>query len=241
MGFDWSSENREPLIISHKHKFIFLKTHKTGGTSMQIALSRHCGDDDIISRIHEGDKQELIKAGGRDQQNWKVPFSRYNSRDWFQYLLRGRKQYFAEHLDAKNIIGWIGEDVWNAYYKFCFERNPYDKVLSYYYWRTRDMECTLDEFLDAELDSLSDFKIYSIENELKVDNVFLYEDLENNIEFLERKFQFKMGLNKIRAKSTHRPQPQSYDEVLTSAQKVRIAKVFKKEIDLFYPELSKNL
>ena len=37
------------MIISHKHKFIFLKTIKTAGTSIQAALEEHCGKDDIIT------------------------------------------------------------------------------------------------------------------------------------------------------------------------------------------------
>ena len=45
------------MIISHKHKFIFLKTRKTAGTSVQIALSGICDQDlDIItgSNIKDG-------------------------------------------------------------------------------------------------------------------------------------------------------------------------------------------
>jgi hypothetical protein len=38
------------LIISHRHRFIFLKTRKTAGTSVEIALSRFCGPDDVIRR-----------------------------------------------------------------------------------------------------------------------------------------------------------------------------------------------
>ncbi len=31
------------MIISHEHKFIFLKTKKTAGTSVELALTRLCG------------------------------------------------------------------------------------------------------------------------------------------------------------------------------------------------------
>ena len=37
------------MIISHKHKFIFIKTRKTAGTSIELFLSRFCGPEDIIT------------------------------------------------------------------------------------------------------------------------------------------------------------------------------------------------
>ena len=44
------------MIISHKHKFIFLKVQKTAGTSMEIALSEHCGAGDILTPLHPDDE-----------------------------------------------------------------------------------------------------------------------------------------------------------------------------------------
>ena len=45
------------MIASHAHRFVFVKTRKTAGTSLEIALSRHCGPDDIVTRISPADEE----------------------------------------------------------------------------------------------------------------------------------------------------------------------------------------
>ena len=39
------------MIVSHEHKFIFLKTKKTAGTSIELALSELCGPALELSRV----------------------------------------------------------------------------------------------------------------------------------------------------------------------------------------------
>ena len=41
------------MIISHKYKFIFIKPEKTAGSSLEIALSKYCDHNDIITTIGE--------------------------------------------------------------------------------------------------------------------------------------------------------------------------------------------
>lgn len=38
------------------------------------------------------------------------------------------------HSTWQAVKDYIGEDKWNSYYKFAFDRNPYDKMVSIYFW-----------------------------------------------------------------------------------------------------------
>ena len=53
------------MIVSHTHKFIFLKTKKTAGTSIELALSELCGPDDVITPLTEIDEAQRAGLLGR--------------------------------------------------------------------------------------------------------------------------------------------------------------------------------
>ena len=56
------------MIVSHEHKFIFLKTIKTAGTSIEAALAQICGPDDIITPYREASEKD---RKGRGPQNFR--------------------------------------------------------------------------------------------------------------------------------------------------------------------------
>ena len=68
----WDAAGKLLAIMIVSHKFIFIKSKKTAGTSMEIALSRYCGDRDIITPIIPETKQELAEMGFKDAQNFKL-------------------------------------------------------------------------------------------------------------------------------------------------------------------------
>ncbi|NEP06601.1 MAG: sulfotransferase family protein [Okeania sp. SIO2G4] len=47
------------------------------------------------------------------------------------------KKYF-NHITAKEIKNVIKSSIWDSYYKFCFERNPFERAISWYYFSCRN-------------------------------------------------------------------------------------------------------
>jgi hypothetical protein len=92
-------ENTVPhMIINHEYKFIFLKTRKTAGTSLEISLSTCSGDKDIVTSIVDSDETIRKEFGGVSAQNFNVPFKYYNNTDWLRLLFYVNKVNFGMNI-----------------------------------------------------------------------------------------------------------------------------------------------
>ena len=228
------------MIISHKYQFIFLKTAKTAGTSVEIALSRFCGPNDIITPVSPEDELKRQAAGGIAPQNYLVSPLRYTPLEWWKKLTRGKPALrFYNHIPARKVKRRIGSDIWDRYYKFCVERNPWDRVISHYYWQQRhrnaDQTLSIMDFLDSD-DTRSlkkkGFELYTLEGEVAVDKICRYESLEDELEEVRLQLGLPEPLELPNAKSGIRKDKRHYSEVLSEAEKARIAELFRDEIEL---------
>ena len=137
------------MIISHQHKFIFIKTAKTAGTSIEVFLSRWCGKEDIVTPIrppiegHQPRNHEQL-VDPRTGLLWRPEGLHRALRNVFE-----RRQKFYNHMPAWLVQQRIPARVWNSYFKFCVERNPWDKVLSHYHMvaSRADGSLSLDQYL----------------------------------------------------------------------------------------------
>ncbi len=228
------------MIISHRYQFIFLKTSKSAGTSIEIALSRFCGPQDIVTPVSEEDEALRAAAGGAPARAYPVKKTRYTPVDWFRYGFRGKeKQYFYNHIPARKLKRRLDADTWNRYFRFCVVRNPWDRVISQYFWRCRDIpedrRPTLDEFLESRhVRSLQrkGYKLYTTGGKVQVDHICRYENLSEDLEFVRQKLGLPEPLTLPGAKSAHRSDRRHYREILTPRQRERIAKLFADEIRL---------
>ena len=89
-------------------------------------------------------------------------------------------------MTASAVRARVNSSIWSNYFKFSFERNPWDKAISFYYYSTHNQEkrISLLEYLTyAKKDYISNFGIYSFNDQsLAVDHVAFYENLENELE-----------------------------------------------------------
>lgn len=125
------------MIISHRHKFIFIKTEKTAGTSIELALARVCGPEDVITALVHPEDRELQRSlgpGYRGQQNDLIPLRFLNPLDIARALKALERPRFTNHIGCREVRRFVPPEVWKSYYKFCVERNPWDKVVSLYFW-----------------------------------------------------------------------------------------------------------
>lgn len=221
------------IILSHQHNFIFIKTRKTAGTSIEIALSKYCGDKDIITPISKPDEELRSHLGFRGPQNYLDSWTNYSFKDWcLLFTKRNRKKKFFNHMSASLVKDLINKEVWNSYFKFCFERNPWEKVISYYFWYYRSKPGPpLSQLISEQKFYLpSDFKLYTIDGKVAVDYIGRYENLETNLDFIRKKLNLPEKLHLPRAKSQFRKDQRHYSEILASEQIQVIADVFFNEI-----------
>lgn len=205
------------MIISHKHKFIFIKTKKTAGTSIEIALSKYCGADDVLTPIGKADSNLRNKLGYTCAQNYKT------------------QPRFKAHTGAKVIRRIMAKDVWRDYYKFCFERNTYEKVISFYYMKNKnEPRQPLLRWLQNNSKTIKSslgMRFYTnIQGESIVDRICVYENFDEEIKFLAD----QLGLPEIpelpHAKSKIRIDKRSYSEILTDNERKLISEIFKEEL-----------
>ena len=127
------------MIISHTHKFIFIKPTKVAGTSIEVSLSKFCGEKDVITPITKYlplfDEDEYVHQSQNDAG-------------------------FYNHMSALAIKNKVGSRVWGTYFKFTVVRNPWDLVVSRYCWEKTFVKYRIAKCMRRLLENPIRFEFY---------------------------------------------------------------------------------
>jgi hypothetical protein len=233
LGPDPGAPREQAMILNHQYHFIFIKTRKTAGSSIEVALSGHCGRRDIITPLAPKDQAIREQKGYPGPQNYLPPGHALACR-----LLRrepDKKKYrFRNHIPAVQVREKVGSDTWNSYYSFCLERNPWDKVISAYWYLYKEWsrEKLADFILSGKAAVYSDWHRYTDNDRIIVSHVGRYENLDDEV----AAFCQRVGLPPLdlpRAKGALRKDRSHYRDILTPEERDRISSDFAREIATF--------
>ncbi len=252
------------MIISHKHRFIFLKTFKTAGSSIEYYLAQYCGPEDII--IPMNNEKDCSYA-----RNWKGFIARHvlqtplKKKGFFQKLKALRHYLILKEIAAAppvynqqkaspalvyllDICGhmgaiparhMIGEKIWNEYFVFCVERNTWERLVSFYLWKKRDLqinkkgELSFADFINNPQNKKHNFHFYADSSgRLMVDRILRFENLDEEMEQVCQKLglPFENWKKSKRLKVSRYPDGHGYRHFYTEQQKELVAKDFAGEI-----------
>lgn len=107
------------MLVSHSKKFIYTKTVKTAGSSVKTYFEPYCFPDGAWEKSNP--REEHISEYGIVGRGYRGAAA------------KGVYTY-TNHMSAHKIKEKVGDDVWNDYFKFCVVRNPFDKLVSEFYW-----------------------------------------------------------------------------------------------------------
>jgi hypothetical protein len=131
----------------------------------------------------------------------------------------------------------VSAEVWDTYFKFCFERNPWDKLLSWYlyYYKTSKLNGSITDFIRSGRAGRNvGFDLYSINGWPVVDRVYLFEEMEHALNDISKRIGLSqpLTLDGIQAKKGKRKST-NLREVYTDQEIEMVRKMYAREIAFF--------
>lgn len=167
------------MLVSHRKQFIFLKTPKTAGTSVEIFLEPYCFPDNewrfTHGRAEYNTSTGIIGARGESAAN----------------------SIYFNHMSAKKLRANLKEETWNNYSKVSTVRNPYTLYCSKF-WYEVEYRKTIPEPDSNKTAIVSSFRqwlhtvvkpaifsrFYFVDKELIIDYFIRFENIQEDLEQL---------------------------------------------------------
>ena len=206
------------MLLSEEFKFIMIHIQKTGGTSVE----RFCTDNGLAANsFHDSESYKNLADQNRTPGRLK-------------------------HITAIKLKQMLKEEDWNSFFKFSIVRNPYDRLVSWFFMckkiknnspqdnrfikHVREKYESLEDFILSNDDMIQRTKICQFDylsenNSIIVDKVFKTETLSSDIQILGKHLGVDIDLPH-RNKSVHENYRHYYSDYLRGYVKNLHAKDF---------------
>lgn len=235
------------MIASFSHRFIFIKTRKTGGTSAEIVMGSWCSPSDIVTPVSGEDEVARLAFGGRPRNfgatAWDGPLFRAATLLKFPSLMDRLHRHrvgawrFYNHMPAHAIRAALPE-LWEQAYRFTIERDPFEKVVSLAWFRMRHNPAPTAKAFSAQVDRILasrdyvNFPLYSIDGKIAVHEVIPYDRLREGLSAIAARFACPMPADLPLAKSRYRRDRRAAVELLNDRQRQQVMSDARIEFDL---------
>lgn len=203
------------VLISHLYKFIYIKNNKVAGTSVEAYFEKYCMNPStkhIVQHKLDSKISEYGIVGNREN---------------------GKCTKYYNHISAKKIKEYVGDNIFNSYCKFCVIRNPYDKMVSLYNMKV-NRDCYKGSFKEfVKKSNCINHNKYFINNKSCIDFYIRFEFLHEDLKKICKKLNIEYDISKLpRFKSNFR-KDSDYKIYYNKELKQIVYNKHKKEFDLF--------
>jgi hypothetical protein len=211
------------MIISLKHNYIYMRTRKTGSSSIESILRKNLGPDDIVVKESLETLEPILRPGA------VIPDA----------------DGLITHVPVSEVKPLIREDLWDRMFKFTSERHPYEKVLSFAHYRLRQRgelksELALAKFggFAGFLDTIvnrgqyASFRYYSIDGKSVADDYIRLETMQEDMHRIGARIGVPMPEEMPHKRETERNDDRPAREILTDAQKQIVYEHCRHEFDV---------
>lgn len=222
------------MIASFQHGFVFIKTSKTAGTSLEVFLANECGKEDIVTPIYptvRGHRPRNFHGTFNPLPEWRDPPRR--RREILRDAIRFRKYY--NHIPARIARRRLGHSRWESLFTFAVERNPWDKTISHLSMlrATSEPNLSLDQYFHNGRFCRNLHMYTDDAGAVIVDRLLRYENLSVELAAVFQQVGIPFGGSlEASAKSSYRPRDARATCHFTAQQLETIRSVFRDEIDL---------
>ncbi len=217
------------MIILHSRRLVFVRTRKTAGTSIEIALSRLAEPGDVVTALSPRDEALRRVHGGRGPQNHLAADAPPGAG---ARPGPGEGVVWWNHLPLDVIRDRM--DV-SGYTTVAVERHPAEKVVSLYYHRHRaEPRISLEDFVaSGEAADALNWPLYTVGGRVGVDVLIRYEHLNAGLTALCARVGLPdLDVGQVRAKAHFRPPGAAPRDLFTPAARRLTDAVFAPEFAL---------